>query len=118
MSTIQLTERQWSTIDQFLLSDPLAYAGKETSCRGFIKGILWISRSGDQWRVLPKNYGSWNSVYKRFSRWGEHGVWERMFLHFAQDYDMENLLIDSTIIRVHACAAGAPKKTEGQSNKP
>jgi hypothetical protein len=34
-----------------------------------------------------------------------------MHLHFVDDPDMENLIIDSTIVRAHPCAAGAPQKT-------
>ena len=46
------------------------------------------------------------------------GVLDRMHQHFADDPDMEHLIIDSTIVRAHACAAGAPKKTVGNNLKP
>ena len=110
MSTVRLNDFQWTKIQSFLKLDRHAYIGNETECRRFVEGVLWISRSGSQWRLLPSEYGKWNSVYKRFARWCDQGVWERMFVHFADDPDMENGLIDSTIVRAHPCAAGAQKK--------
>lgn len=109
MSDVNITDEQWTKIRDFLRQDPNAYVGNEASCRRFIEAIKWMSRSGAQWRLLPSEYGNWNSVFKRFARWCEHGVWERMLAHFAADPDMENGMIDSTIIRAHPCAAGAEK---------
>ena len=84
--------------------------GRRRNCRRFLTAILWIARTGAQWRALPEEYGRWNTVYKRFLRWCEQGVWKRMQEAFANDPDMEYLLLDSTMIRAHPCAAGAPLK--------
>ena len=119
MSTnAKLSDRQWFKILAFLRAHPRAYVGQGASCRTFVEAVLWIARSGAQWRFLPKEYGNWNSVYKRFARWCDHGVWEAMHLHFVDDPDMENLIIDSTIVRAHPCAAGAPQKTVAKLPRP
>ena len=110
MRTVKLPNDQWKKILEFLHSCADVYIGKQAESRRFIEAILWISRSGAQWRLLPECYGNWNSVYKRFRRWCDKGIWERMHKHFVHDPDMENLIIDSTIVRAHPCAGGAPLK--------
>src|SRR6185369_17634715 len=110
MTTVKLNDEQWHKMREFLRADARTYVGKENECRQFVEGVMWISRSGAQWRLLPAEYGNWNSVYKRFGRWCDNGVWERMLAHFADDADMENGMVDSSIVRAHASAAGATKK--------
>ena len=118
MSNATLRNAQWEKVYVFLRNHPRAYAGEESACRLFVEGVLWITRSGAQWRFLPGQYGNWNSVYKRFARWCDHEIWEDMHQHFVEDPDMENIIIDSTVVRAHPCAAGAPKKTVARPNKP
>jgi transposase len=56
----------------------------ETGCWGrpsqdnrrFFNGMMWIMRTGAPWRYLPADYGKWNSIYVRFRRWEEAGVWD------------------------------------------
>ncbi len=45
------------------------------------------------------------SVFKRFDRWAEKGVWRAMMEHFAEDADMESVLMDATVVRAHSGAA-------------
>ncbi len=117
MSTLTLSDTQWSKIVSFLKTCPDIYTGQETHLKCFIQAVLWITRSGSQWRLLPKQYGNWNSVYKRFARWCDKGIFQRLHQHFAQDPDMEWLIIDSTIIRAHPCAGGALKTSGGQASQ-
>jgi transposase len=118
MRTVTLTDEQWQKILPFLRTCSNIYIGQEDECRQFVEAILWVARSGAQWRLLPDAYGNWNSIYKRFSRWSSRGVFEQFFEFCAQDRDLEYLMIDSTIIRAHPCAAGARKKVAARRRKP
>ena len=98
MSNVKLPAEQWGKILDFLRGCGGLYVGQEGECQRFVEAVLWINRSGAQWRLLPAEYGNWNSVYKRFARWADKGVWEQMHLHFSGDPDMEYLIIDSTVV--------------------
>jgi len=107
----ELRNDQWTRILEFLTQHRGVYVGTEAECRRFIEGVLWITRTGAPWRDLPERYGNWNTVYQRFARWNERGIWTEMLNHFADDPDMEWLILDSSIVRAHMSAAGASKKT-------
>ena len=117
MSEVKIKPKQWRKIGAFLDESPQVYVGQEKQCRKFVEGVLWMLRSGSQWRLLPKKYGNWNSVYKRFDRWSERDIWQAMFEHFADDPDMESVMMDSSVVRAHACSAGAPHKKGGNRRK-
>lgn len=104
MSNDKLTLIQWKKILGFLRTRSDLYVGQPLKCKHFVNGVLWMTRSGSQWRFLPKKYGDWNSVYKRFDRWSKRGIWTDMFEHFASDPDMESIMIDATIVRAHSSA--------------
>ena len=108
---VTFSDEQWQKILRFLRTCPNIYIGQENECRQFLEAVLWIARSGAQWRLLPDSYGNWNTIYKRFARWSAQNVFEKLFEFCASDSDLEHLLIDSTIIRAHASAAGAQKNT-------
>jgi transposase len=108
---VKLTDEQWQKILPLLKSFPEIRLGAGRDCRRFLEAVLWITRSGSQWRLLPPNYGRWNSVYKRFANWSAKGIFEKLFEQISADRDLEYLLIDSTIVRAHACSSGAQKNT-------
>ena len=117
MRTVTLPDDQWTKMLSFLRGCEGIRVGSSSKTRRFVEAVLWILRSGAQWRLLPAEYGDWNAVYKRFRRWCKLGIWEALFQHFASDPDMEAVLIDSTIVRAHPCAAGAPPKTAGRPHR-
>ncbi len=113
--SVRLSDEQWNVIWAFLRAEPHVYVSQESKTRRFIEAILWIARSGSQWRLLPAPYGRWNSIYRRFARWPQRGVWQRLLEQVAVDPDLENVMLDSTILRAHPCAAGARQVDGGQA---
>ena len=106
-----LTGTQWQRIENLLpgkAGDP-GRTGEDN--RLFVEAVLHIARVGCPWRDLPGEFGPWNSAYQRFARWSNKGVWHRVFADLSQDADFEEVFLDSTIVRAHQHAAGAPKKT-------
>jgi len=108
---VKLTDEQWQKILPILKTFPEIRLGAGRDVRRFLEAVLWITRSGAQWRLLPVAYGKWNSVYRRFDRWSNQGIFEKLFERLSSDRDLEHLLIDSTIVRAHACSSGAQKNT-------
>lgn len=107
----QLADAQWKRIEDLLpgkVGDP-GRSGEDN--RLFVEAVLWIARTGSPWRDLPPAFGSWNSTYQRFARWSRAGVWHRVFAALARERRFREVFIDSTIVRAHQHAAGAPKKT-------
>ena len=104
-----LRDDQWRRIEGFL-------PGKATDCgvtakdnRLFVEAVLWIVRTGSPWRDLPTDFGHWHRVYVRYNRWSKKGIWERIFTTMSDDPDLEYVMVDGSIVRVHQ--HGAAKKT-------
>ncbi len=112
MPSLRFRDDQWDRIYQILRAFPGLYIRQEAATRHFVENVLWVARAGCAWRLLPEEYGAWNSVYKRFARWQEKGVWQALLKSLSDDADLEWLMLDSTVVRAHACAAGAKKKRE------
>ncbi len=102
-------------IDQWERIAPLL-PGKATDCgvtakdnRLFLEAVLWIARTGAPWRDLPQEFGHWHRVYVRYSRWSHKGIWEQIFEAVADDVDLEYLMVDGSIVRVHQHGAAQKK---------
>jgi transposase len=104
-----LSDAHWDRIKGLLPGRPGQTGWLAGDNRLFVDAVLWIARTGAPWRDLPERFGNWNSAWRRFDRWARKGTWAAVF-EALQDPDLEWLILDSTVIRAHPCAAGAPKK--------
>src|SRR4051794_34118808 len=116
MRRYSMRDDQWERI-QDLLPGRVGHVGVTAKDnRLFVEAVLYRYRTGVPWRDLPGRFGCGVKVHTRFSRWAKAGVWERVFQRVAADADNEYAMIDSTIVRAHQHAAGAPKKL-GQTRR-
>ena len=117
MAEAFLREDQFERLYALLRGERKIHTRVRARERRFLEAVLWIGRGGAQWRFLPGEYGGWNSVYKRFARWADLGVWERLLAGVVDDPDLQAVLIDATVVRAHACAAGAPQKGAARARR-
>ena len=107
MDRSSLSDWMWERIAPHLpgkVGDPGRSAADN---RLFLEAVLWMARVGAPWRDLPMPFGHWNSTFRRFRRWAQKGVFERLFALLSDDPDFEYAMVDGTIVRVHQHAMGA-----------
>ena len=114
---VMISDAAWQSIHPFLKTLPNVYVGNPEDYRRFLSALTWITKEGATWRALPKVYGYWNTIYRRFGRWCDAGVCEKRHEHFHEAGELSALLIDSMIVRAHSSAAGTPKKTEVRNQR-
>jgi transposase len=109
-----IKDTDFEKIMNFLMQIEGIHKKNTERLRKFFEAVYYACRSGCQWRLLPTYHGSWRAVHKRFKKWSTRGIWKKLFEYFQEDPDMEWVMIDSTIVRAHACAAGYGKDTQPQ----
>lgn len=109
-----ISDSEWARISPKLPKLPAVKIGSTEKCRQFIGAVLWILRGGMEWRMLPPERGNWNSVFKRYSRWCALGAWDALLVEFTKAADLQDVSIDGTVSRAHACAAGYKKDSAEQ----
>lgn len=73
-----LTDEQWNSIEHFLKRpDPRGSRGKHDK-RHIMNAILYLNKGGIQWRMLPKDFPPFGTVYDHFRRLSERGIWEQI----------------------------------------
>ena len=106
----ELSDSQWGRVEPFVPGGRVGRRGPRSDNRGFVNALIWMARSGGRWRDLPERYGNYQTVKRRYYRWVENGVLDRLFDALAQEADLDWVALDSTSVRAQAQAAGAPRK--------
>ena len=106
----ELTDDEWSKIELLFLPEDAGKRGRPAKDnRQMFNAIVWLARSGAAWRDLPERFGPWETVYSKFRKWLDDGILDNIFRVLSLDAELEELSIDSTIVRAHQASAGAKK---------
>ncbi|WP_437104838.1 IS5 family transposase [Streptomyces sp. enrichment culture] len=109
----ELSDAEWEFVRPLL---PESLRGrKRLDDRTVLNGIVWKFRTGTAWRDVPERYGPWHTLHTRFRRWALDGTFERMLRAAQARADAAGNIdwlvsVDSTVVRAHQHAAGAPKR--------
>jgi len=80
----------------------------------FLRALQYIAENGCKWRALPSHFGKWYTIYQRFRRWIDKGIFDRIEEYLQKQVidrvKLTSLALDSTYIKVHPNGHGAPKK--------
>jgi transposase len=88
--------------------------------RRIVDGVLYVLRTGCQWKAVPREYGSGSTVHRRFQRWVEQGIWEAMWRLLLQYYDAAESLEwtwQSADASLHKAPLGG-EKNGSESHRP
>ncbi|WMV73436.1 IS5 family transposase [Xenorhabdus griffiniae] len=102
-----ISDHIWVLLEPHLPGRQGAWGRVAEDNRRFINGVFWILRTGAPWRDLPPDYGDWKNTHRRFCRWRDKGIWEKLLEQLVNAPDFEWLMIDASHIKVHPDAAGA-----------
>jgi transposase len=102
-----ISDQVWGRLESLLPGSKGKVGRPAFDNRRFLNAVFWILRTGAPWRDLPPDYGDWKNTHRRFCRWRDRGVWEKLLEEVIDDPDFEWLMIDASHIKVHPHGVGA-----------
>jgi transposase len=104
-----MTESDWAIVLQVFRASRSRRGDKGRDDRKFLEALQYFAVHNITWRALPREFGHWNSVWKRFWRLSQSGTFEAFFDALAAMSETAHLvqMFDSTVVRAHVSAAGA-----------
>ena len=109
LSNFWLTEEQFNKIIPLLPNKPRGVPRVDD--RRVLSGIIFCIQRGYRWSDVPAEYGPAKTLYNRWKRWSEAGVFERIFETLARDTaDLSRLMIYASHVKTHRIAVNGVKK--------
>lgn len=107
--TFWLSEEQFNKISPLLPNKPRGVPRVDD--RRVLSGIIFCIQRGYRWSDVPVDYGPAKTLYNRYKRWSEAGVFQLVFEALAQESaDLSTLMIDASHVKTHRVAANGVKK--------
>jgi len=98
----------WLTAEQIALLAPFSpkpHGKPRADDRWVLNGIICINRNGLRWRDAPKECGPHKTLYSRWKRWSEKGIFARMMAGLAAEHSEEKtVMIYETHLKAHRTA--------------
>ena len=106
-----LTDEQMARIQPYF---PKSHGKPRVDDRRVLSGIVFVNRNGLRWRDAPAAYGPHKTLYNRWKRWSDAGVFVRMMegLSAAQP-ERRTVMIDATYLKAHRTASSLGVKKGG-----
>lgn len=119
--TAVLTDEMWARVEPLLPPAKGPMGPPFAPHRPTVEGMIYRARTGVPWRDLPKEFGAWQTVHRRFKNWSADGTLDRVLAALVAQADAAGEVdwrtsVDSTIARAHQHAATARRSTSGPSS--
>ena len=106
-----LTEEQMARLQPYF---PKSHGRQRVDDRRVLSGIIFVNRNGLRWCDAPREYGPAKTLYNRWKRWSEMGVFGRIMEGLAaQDAEPQTVMIDATYLKAHRTASSLRVKKGG-----
>ena len=110
-----LTDAQMERLKPFF---PKSHGKPRVDDRRVLSGIIFINRNGLRWCDAPREYGPHKTLYNRWKRWSDKGVFARMMDGLASEAAVpKTVMIDATYLKAHRTATSLRSKKGGQATR-
>ena len=103
----RLRDAVWASLHAKLVAIPGIWKRDVERLRRFVEAVVYVLRTGVAWEDLPERFGKPNSLYRRFRRWAQQGIWDALFESGIPEDELETVMVDATITKAQRFASGA-----------
>ena len=106
-----LTDAQMARLEPFF---PKSHGKPRVDDRRVLSGIIFVNLSGLRWRDAPEACGPHKTLYSRWKRWSEKGIFARIMVGLAAEHgEKTTVMIDATYLKAHRTATSMAAKKGG-----